>query len=217
MEWNDIGYVVGLSNYGENDRIVTLLTRDHGRQNGYLRGARGSLHRGNWQLGNLLKAKWRARLESQLGHLSGEIIEQNAAKWLENRLRLSAMVAACELICRYTPERDPESSIFPAFAELLNDLTETDNDRCLLGYLRFEFSLIAALGYGFDLAQNARQGENDQAQQPSEKMAKIRDGFRLCGNYLDRIEQGGSYAAFSTKPMARLRLIDLMARQQGNG
>ncbi|MCX8506230.1 MAG: DNA repair protein RecO [Alphaproteobacteria bacterium] len=229
MEWQDIGYIVGLSNFGENDRIVTLLTREHGKQNGYVRGARGTTHRGNWQLGNLLTAKWRARLDSQLGHFSGEIIEQNAAKWLGDRLRLNMMVTACELICRYTPERDPETAIFQVMTDLLRQLEGHEGAaHYLVAYLRFEYAFLALLGYGFDynLSSEFLSEPENKAPQPlitqsfpailsAKNCQKILDGLKLSGKYLDRIEQGGSYAAFTAKPMARQRLIDLIVRQQG--
>ncbi|MDI9348377.1 MAG: DNA repair protein RecO [Candidatus Symbiobacter sp.] len=241
MEWHDQGYVVGLSNYGEQDRILTLLTREHGRQSGYLRNAQSATQRGIWQLGNLVSAKWRARLDTQLGHFSGELTTQHAAEWLSDRWRLAALVAACELLARYTPERDPAALIFQSFADMLQQLRGASTAHCLASYVRFEFSLIAQLGYGLDrysLENNpvfrrllatdlvtdavergaVERGAVERGAVATGTIAKgeIMAGLKMIEKILDRIEQGGSYAALSAKPRARQRLFEMIARHQGN-
>ena len=43
MEWRDEGVIVGVRKHGESSAIVELMTRDHGRHLGMVRGAWRSL------------------------------------------------------------------------------------------------------------------------------------------------------------------------------
>ena len=67
MNWSDEGIVLSARKHGESAAIVTLMTRDHGRHAGLVRGGAGSSARGLYQTGNLLSADWRARLSEHLG------------------------------------------------------------------------------------------------------------------------------------------------------
>ncbi|MGD9868923.1 MAG: DNA repair protein RecO, partial [Hyphomicrobiales bacterium] len=67
MDWRDEGIVLSARPHGEADAIVELLTRDHGRHLGLVRGGRSRRLRPVLQAGNLLSAEWRARLAEHLG------------------------------------------------------------------------------------------------------------------------------------------------------
>ncbi|MBC7584578.1 MAG: recombination protein O N-terminal domain-containing protein, partial [Tardiphaga sp.] len=68
MEWTDEGIVLGVRKHGESSAIVELLTRDHGRHLGMVRGGAGSKMRPMLQPGNSVRATWRARIDEQLGY-----------------------------------------------------------------------------------------------------------------------------------------------------
>src|SRR6201996_7706850 len=67
MEWTDEGIVLGVRRHGESSAIVELLTREHGRHLGLVRGGAGSRMRPLLQPGNSVTAVWRARLDEDLG------------------------------------------------------------------------------------------------------------------------------------------------------
>ena len=67
MEWTDEGIVLGVRRHGESSAIVELLTREHGRHLGLVRGGSGSRMRPLLQPGNGVRAVWRARLDEHLG------------------------------------------------------------------------------------------------------------------------------------------------------
>src|SRR5262245_66439663 len=67
MEWTDEGIVLGVRRHGESSAIVELLTREHGRHLGLVRGGAGSRMRPLLQPGNSVSAVWRARLYEHLG------------------------------------------------------------------------------------------------------------------------------------------------------
>lgn len=98
MEWHDDGIIIGARKHGETSVIATVLTREHGRHAGLIRGGAGKRMRGIVQPGNKVRATWRARLSEHLGNFSLEPIESYAAAALSNGDRLAALTSACALI-----------------------------------------------------------------------------------------------------------------------
>ena len=98
--------------HGESATIITLMTRDHGRHSGLVRGGGGSRGRGIYQAGNLVSAAWRARLSEHLGAYTCELIKPNAAKLVAERLPLSALTSSVALVERLLPEREPHKKHF---------------------------------------------------------------------------------------------------------
>ena len=68
MQWTDEGIVLGVKRHGEASAILELMTREHGRHLGLVRGGTGRMMRPVLQTGNLVNAVWRARLDQHLGH-----------------------------------------------------------------------------------------------------------------------------------------------------
>ena len=62
MQWRDEGLVIGVRGHGETSVILELMTREHGRHLGLVRGGKGSALRAVLQPGNQVVANWRARL-----------------------------------------------------------------------------------------------------------------------------------------------------------
>ena len=67
MQWSDAGIVLSARKHGETSAIVSLLTREHGRHPGLVRGGSGRRKRGVLQPGNEVAATWRARLSTTWG------------------------------------------------------------------------------------------------------------------------------------------------------
>src|SRR5580698_8266360 len=72
VEWTDIGIVLGARRHGESSAVVELMTREHGRHLGLVRGGSGSRHTPVLQTGNQVSATWRARLDEHLGNYAIE-------------------------------------------------------------------------------------------------------------------------------------------------
>src|SRR5947199_15698 len=60
MEWTDEGIVLGVRRHGESSAIVELLTREHGRHLGLVRGGAGKRMRPLLQPGTSVTTVWRA-------------------------------------------------------------------------------------------------------------------------------------------------------------
>ena len=79
MEWTDDGFVLAVRPHGETSAIASLLTRDHGRHPGLVRGGAGRRMRGILQPGNQVRATWRGRLAEHLGGYTVEPMQAYAA------------------------------------------------------------------------------------------------------------------------------------------
>ncbi|MDJ0683285.1 MAG: DNA repair protein RecO [Alphaproteobacteria bacterium] len=158
MDWRDDGIVLSLRKHGESGAIAALLTRDHGRHAGLVRGARSAKLRGVLQPGNLVRADWRARLAEHLGHFTIEALEARVAPLLTSPGRLAALTSACALLDIALPERAPVPEIY----DLTDALTERlADDDWAEAYVKWEAALLAALGFGLDLNACAATGVTD--------------------------------------------------------
>ena len=67
MEWRDTGFVLAARRHGESALVAELLTREHGRHAGLVRGGQSPRRRALLQPGNQVTASWRGRLPEHLG------------------------------------------------------------------------------------------------------------------------------------------------------
>ena len=72
MQWQDNGFVLAARRHGESGLIVELLTGDHGRHAGLVRGGQSPRARAILQPGNAVGAVWRGRLDEHLGTMTCE-------------------------------------------------------------------------------------------------------------------------------------------------
>ncbi len=159
MQWQDSGFVVGLRRHGESGVIVELLTREHGRHLGLVRGGQSPKLRAVLQPGNEVAAVWRGRLSEHLGSAACELVRSHAAGFINDPDRLAGLAAATALIAATLPEREPHSDIYASFAKLLDALDSADD--WPQHYVGWECSLLAALGFGLELTHCAATGITD--------------------------------------------------------
>jgi DNA repair protein RecO (recombination protein O) len=159
--WTDQGFVLASRPQGDGDLIVSLLTRDHGRCAGLVRGGRSVKKRGWFEPGAPLAVTWSARLEAHLGRFTtAEPLGAGlAALLLDDADRLAALAAAAALLEVLLPDRQPLAAAFAGLAGFLAALPRPGWQRA---YLDWEAGLAAALGYGLDLSRCAVSGSNDR-------------------------------------------------------
>jgi DNA repair protein RecO (recombination protein O) len=155
MQWSDEAVILGSRPHGETSLILEVLTREHGRHLGIVRGGRSRRQAPSLQPGNLVEVTWRARLESHLGTLAVEARELRAAAMLESSAALYAFATLAAHL-RLLAERDPHPSLYDALCVLGEHIAEPAIAARLL--LRFELALLAELGFGLDLASCAATG-----------------------------------------------------------
>jgi DNA repair protein RecO (recombination protein O) len=155
VEWTDIGIVLGARRHGEANAVVELMTREHGRHLGLVRGGSGSRQKPVLQAGNRVSATWRARLDEHLGYYVVEGIELRAAAFLSAAHALYGLNHLAAL-CRLLPERDPHEPVFELLDDTIARLGNPASAAALVA--RFELQLLAELGFGLDLESCAVTG-----------------------------------------------------------
>lgn len=158
MEWQDNGIVLSVRGHGESSAIVSLLTRDHGRHAGLVRGGRSRRAAGLFEPGNTVHAVWRARLADHLGTMTCEATHFRAAALLDDADRLTALAAACAVLDSALPERLPCPDLYDDAVLLLDSLA---GPHWAATYVLWESRLLAELGFGLDLARCAASGATE--------------------------------------------------------
>jgi len=156
MEWTDEGMVLGVRRHGESSAIVELLTRDHGRHLGLVRGGASSRMRPWLQPGNGVRAVWRARLDEHLGTYNIECTNPRAATLLASSHAVYG-VTHLAAVARLLPERDPHEDIYDQLGRTLDDFD--DPGKAAVHLIRFELAMLAELGFGLDLENCAATGQ----------------------------------------------------------
>lgn len=183
MEWIDVGLVLGTRRLGEADALVELMTRDHGRHLGVVKGGRSKRWAANLQIGNRLRATWRARVDEQLGHYVVEPLDGRAGVLMESAVALNGVQTLAAHL-RLLPERDPHPELYEALVAVVDHLGQPR----LAGELvvRFEIAVIEALGFGLDLSECALTGVRDDLAWVSPKSGRA--ATRVAGApYADRL------------------------------
>lgn len=240
-EWAAPAIVLHARPYGEADAVVTVFTETHGTQRGLVKGGFSRAKTAIWQAGNLVQARWAARLPDQLGHISAELVHASAALAMEDALQLAILSAACAVAESALPEREAYPRVFAGLLHLVAQLAR--GPAVLPELVRWEADLLAALGYGLDLSRCAVSGETAGLAWVSPRtgkaatdaaagewrgrmlrlprflvgantsdMADWRDGLRLTGHFLARDAFGQLHRPV---PAARQMLYDRVQRLAG--
>ncbi|MEG6509542.1 DNA repair protein RecO [Methyloligella sp. 2.7D] len=240
MDWRDDAIVLSVRPLGEANVIAEMLTAEHGRHLGLVRGGRSRRLRPLLQPSNHVHITWRARLAEHLGSMTVELIDANAAGVLDDPVALAAIESLTSM-ARLLPERDPHPALYRSALAVFANLDEREIWPAQL--VRWELDFLGDMGFGLDLSACAATGVTDaltyvsprsgravsaEAGEPyAEKLlplpAFLRDaqvevtandlssGFELTGFFLDRHIFGPQGVAM---PQARERMITLLNRKK---
>lgn len=233
MEWEAPAVILDVRPYNEADALVMVMTAEQGTHRGMVRGGLARRNASLWQPGNLIEARWIARLADQLGALSGELVHAAAALVMDDPLRLAVLSSACAVAEGALPEREAHPIVFGGLVGLVANLAA---DLAPLETLvRWEAVLLAELGYGLDLSTCAVTGATAELAYVSPRSGRAvsataagkwaerlfpmpaflqdgpgkptgwRDGLRLTGHFLARDAFGLQHRPL---PAARLMVYD---------
>ncbi|MFM9941459.1 MAG: DNA repair protein RecO [Hyphomicrobiaceae bacterium] len=158
MNWSDEGIVLSVRAHGETAAVVEVFTRAHGRHLGLVHGGRSRRLRPVLQVGNHVRATWRARLAEQLGTITVELERGFAGEAMAHAAALAGL-SSLTTLARLLPERDPHPSLFEVTLFVLGFLDDPSVWPALM--VRWELALLEELGFGLDLSQCAATGGND--------------------------------------------------------
>ncbi len=119
VEWQAPAVVLSARPHGEGAALVTLFTEAYGRHAGLAKGGASRRQASIWQPGNLVEARWLARLPDQLGALSGELVHATAALAMEDALALALLSSATALAEAALPEREAHPALFRGLVSIL--------------------------------------------------------------------------------------------------
>jgi DNA repair protein RecO (recombination protein O) len=237
MEWEGPAVVLDARPYNESDALVTVMTEAHGPHRGLARGGASRKHAALWQRGNLVQARWVARLSDQLGSITAELVHAGAALAMEDALTLAVVSAACMVAEGAVPEREPHPILFGGLVGLIDGLGADPAPVATL--VRWEAALLAELGYGLDLRQCSVTGATEGLRYVSPRTGRAvseaaagvweqrllplpgflvhggagsavewHEGLRLTGHFLARDAFGHQHRDL---PAARIMLADRIA------
>jgi DNA repair protein RecO (recombination protein O) len=163
MDWTAEGIILGAKAFGENQAIVHILTAEEGRWVGLLPRTHTKQNRAMLYPGNVVQAKWRARLSDQLGTWSLELLESPAGKLMPFPVRLLALETASLLTLSSLAERHPYPRVFAGWKQFLQQEAKPE------AYAHFEVLLLQELGFGLDLSRCAVTGQQKDIRYVSPK------------------------------------------------
>lgn len=172
--------------HGEHGAIVRLLTPADGIHAGYVRGGRSRRLRPILVPGNLVQAELRARTDEQLAQLSVELVHSRAPLMAE-----PLPSAAVDWVCALTAATLPEGQHYPRLYDGLDALLgAVEAAPAASGWgaalVRYEYMILAELGFGLDLSQCAATGTTDDLAFVSPKSGRaVSSG--AAGAYRDRL------------------------------
>jgi DNA repair protein RecO (recombination protein O) len=189
MEWSDDAIVLSSRAHGENGAILELLTRDHGRHMGLVRGGASRRVKPTLQPGNSVHVQWRARLEEHLGSFTCELARARAGELMDSRDALAGLNAFTAVTSAAMPEREAHAAVFRGGEILLDAMLADDTAHWLPLYVRWETGLLEALGFGLDLSECAATGAKNDLNYVSPKTGRAvsRDGAGIYANRLFRL------------------------------
>lgn len=155
MEWRDQGLIIGARRHGETSLILEIMTREHGRHLGLVKGGRGRRTAPLLQPGNEVEVVWRARLEEHLGFFQVETTSMRAAELMRSAVALHALNHVGSLL-RLLAERDPHERLLAKALAVLNETS--DAAAAALRLVILEMAILTESGFGIDLGRCAATG-----------------------------------------------------------
>ena len=161
MRFSTAAIVVSLRPHGEHGAIIRLMTAEHGLQAGYVRGARGRRLRPVLMPGNQVEASLAARTEAQLAQATVELVHSRGPL-LQEPLPAAAIDWTCALTATALPEGQPYPRLYQALDGLLAAIEAAPSAGGWgTALVRYEWWILAELGFGLDLDRFAVSGSRD--------------------------------------------------------
>ena len=205
MDWTGEGILLAARPHGETSAILDVLTAEHGRMRGVLRGGTSRKVAPTLQPGNTLALRWRARLDDQLGSFTVEPLKARAGAIMADAERLAALNALCALAVFALPERDPHPRLYVLSLHLLDRLAQ--GEAWFGAYLLWERLLLEETGYGLDLSACAVTGavEGLAYVSPRTGRAVTSEG---AGDWADRLLPLPPLLLDATSPESRAQMAE---------
>ena len=156
MQWSEEAIILATRKFGESGLLLTFFARSKGLYSGLVRGGQSKSKTAIYQVGNLVEATWRGRLEEQLGVFTAEAVNSIGAKLISEPLKLQALISINSIMRKTLIDSQPYVDLYITFKSFLEHLL--DDERWEEGYVKMEMLLMQYLGFGLDLTECAVSG-----------------------------------------------------------
>jgi DNA repair protein RecO (recombination protein O) len=157
MQWTSEAIIIKQQKFSDDKLLCWLLSSTHGVYKGLL--TLNKKTRSQIQVGNIVNATWRARLQEHLGSYYCELIKPLPMAVINSKLKLSSIASLCSILSSSLPERVLEAKLYDSSVSYL--LTLKDHNNWLIEYIKLELLLLQEMGYGLKLDICALSGEKD--------------------------------------------------------
>ncbi len=155
MKFVDQGIIISIKKYSENSLIVKVFSQNHGIYSSFVKSAKSSKDRLNFQIGNLISFEYRARLEENLGQFYAiDLVCCYCSKIMFDRLKLDCVKSLFAIVESCFLEREEHKLLFDELNYFLQKITDENIDKkdFLASYIKLELKILETLGYGIDLS-----------------------------------------------------------------
>ncbi len=160
-EWRDQAIVLNVRPHGEGGGVLSVLTREQGRHAGYIHGIHASSRRALLEPGTFLDVEWKSRTDDALGVFSLQERQNFFAHFLDEPLKMAAVISACALCHEALPERERCAGIYNGLEVLIDLLSGEDDKIWPAAYVMWELALLKELGFGLELSRCTVTGRTE--------------------------------------------------------
>ena len=177
MNWQDKGYLISLNKYNENSSVAEFYTENHGKCSGIIFGSSSKKLKSYLILGNKLHINFSAKSINSIGNFKLEIDKVNTAYYLDNEIKLQAIIYILQIIRILTVENQSNNKIFNQIDNFFIILKE---DMWIKDFIFWELSLFKILGYEINFNDHVKKEFLDG----EERYVSIYDKKKIIPNFL---------------------------------
>ncbi len=177
-EYSDVGIVLRSHKLGESDKILRILTREHGKRSAVAKGVRKTSSRFGARLEPLTCARLFMHRGRNMDTIKQVEIRTSFKEVREDLDLFMCAQAMCELADSITAEDEPHPELFDLLLGALELLVEFPA-RAALTRALFEFKVMSASGFGLMVAGCAACGGELEE---GETWFSLHLGGNICGS-----------------------------------
>ncbi len=224
MIWDDEGYLISKTKYNENSIIAEFFTKNHGKTSGMIFGATSKKIKSYLMIGNYFNITFNSKNENKSGYFKIEISKINTPYYLDQKIKLSSILYAMNLIKILTAENQSNNKIYLSIDQFFNILK---NEKWVKEFILWEVDVLKNLGYDLNFKNYVVKlninGVNQYVVKSDDKRIipaflvnselnpKSKDeliiGLKLIGDFLDKSIFKPNNINF---PLTRLNFINLL-------
>lgn len=150
MQWKEVGIILSAKPFSERARIVTFFNKSLGKMSAIFKNIKTSV-----QKGDVCDIFWQGRSCESLGTIKIETVFSPFGHIFQNSEKVFAIDSVCSMCADALFMAAPHEKLFAAFMNFISSIMENN---WIIGYIFFEISLLAEVGYGLDLSKCALTG-----------------------------------------------------------